>query len=172
MLDNETLEKLQQRYHPHLDVNTIKVWHEAFLMFDIKKNGYISPRELKRMFLKMGQRPTNVELRDIINELDENHDGCIQFEEFLDYFHAKICHDPDGQERQNESDMKILQAAFKVFDADGSGEIDISELRQALKNIGEKISEDELRAMMAGADADGNGLIDFEEFCVFMTEQS
>lgn len=162
-LADEEIEKLKTMY-PHLDGKTIKVWNETFRMFDTKNNGHITPRELKKMFLKMGQKPTNVELRDIINDLDTNQDGIIQFQEFLEYFDGKL-----GKSTENEEDFANLKAAFKMFDSDDSGEIDIGEMRTLLKNIGEKISETELRDLMVGADSDGNGLIDFNEFMRFMS---
>lgn len=39
-----------------------------------------------------------------------------------------------------------------------------SELRHVIANIGEKVDEDEIEDMMADADKDGDGQIDYSEF--------
>ncbi len=61
-----------------------------------------------------------------------------------------------------------LMDAFRVFDRDGNGVIDIDELRHMMVALGENLSEDEIRATLAEADADGDGVINFEEFRVIM----
>lgn len=53
-----------------------------------------------------------------------------------------------------------LRAAFQVFDRDGSGTINIEELKQVMKSIGESLTDDEIEEMMVEADKDGNGTID------------
>ncbi len=58
--------------------------------------------------------------------------------------------------------------AFRVFDRDGNGVIDIDELRHMMVALGENLSDDEIRATLAEADADGDGVINFEEFRVIM----
>jgi len=57
-----------------------------------------------------------------------------------------------------------LRKLFDMFDADGSGGIDLDELHAALKGLGVIVSEDEAAVMMHQADTDGNGTIEFEEF--------
>jgi Ca2+-binding EF-hand superfamily protein len=53
---------------------------------------------------------------------------------------------------------------FEIFDEDGSGDIDITELRKAMKALGMKTSRGEVKKMIEEADIDGGGSIDFEEF--------
>jgi hypothetical protein len=50
-----------------------------------------------------------------------------------------------------------MHSAFSVFDKDGSGTIAIEELRTLLKSLGQSATEEELRLMMAEADADASG---------------
>lgn len=53
-----------------------------------------------------------------------------------------------------------LRQAFKVFDADNSGSINIDELRTVMKSIGENLSEQEIEQMLKLADTNGDGTID------------
>ena len=53
---------------------------------------------------------------------------------------------------------------FKLFDRDGSGTIDIQEMRAVLNELGKKVDNKELERLMNDLDNDGSGEIDFEEF--------
>lgn len=57
-----------------------------------------------------------------------------------------------------------IRQAFKVFDRDGDGYITIAELRLVMANLGEKLTNEELDAMMNEADKNNDGQIDFSEF--------
>lgn len=57
-----------------------------------------------------------------------------------------------------------LKQLFRSIDADDSGTITVEEMRRALGTWGHKISEVELQSLMAIADVDGDGLIDYNEF--------
>ena len=57
-----------------------------------------------------------------------------------------------------------LPAVFAQIDRDGSGSIDMEEMKQAMQSMGVTCSDVELAAMFMDADWDGNGQIDFAEF--------
>ncbi|OAY67767.1 Calcium-dependent protein kinase 17 [Ananas comosus] len=64
----------------------------------------------------------------------------------------------------SEEEIKGLKEMFKNIDTDNSGTITLDELKQGLAKQGTKLSELEVKQLMEAADADGNGLIDYEEF--------
>ncbi|CAK9186508.1 unnamed protein product [Ilex paraguariensis] len=56
---------------------------EAFLIFDADKNGFISAGELHRVLLSLGSEKCSLrECRDMINGVDKDGDGFVDFEEF------------------------------------------------------------------------------------------
>ncbi|CAM0147739.1 unnamed protein product [Urochloa decumbens] len=58
-----------------------------------------------------------------------------------------------------------LRRVFAAFDQDDDGKISAGELRLCMKAAtGEDMPADDVRALMASADADGDGLLDEEEF--------
>ena len=60
----------------------------------------------------LGQNPSEAELQDMINEVDVDGDGSIDFKEFLTMMQEKV--------KQNEASEDI-RGAFRVFDRDGDG---------------------------------------------------
>eukprot|EP00301_Raphidiophrys_heterophryoidea_P008749 c1317_g1_i1.p1 GENE.c1317_g1_i1~~c1317_g1_i1.p1 ORF type:complete len:150 (-),score=35.57 c1317_g1_i1:331-780(-) len=63
---------------------------------------------------------------------------------------------------------KEYEDAFSVFDKNGDGSISISELEKVFTSLGYKNSPEELRNMVKEVDKDGNGTIEFNEFCALM----
>ena len=57
-----------------------------------------------------------------------------------------------------------------LFDKDGSGSIDVNELKDAMKALGIYLKKDEVKAKMTKADKDGSGAIDEIEFLALMAE--
>lgn len=68
-----------------------------------------------------------------------------------------------------EDEVLEIKEAFDLFDNDKSGEIDIEELKQALKNLGIDAKNQTLQNMMTDLDKNQSGKIDFEEFIDMMT---
>ena len=79
------------------------------------------------MMRSLGQNPTESELQDMINEVDADGNGTINFPEFLKMMARQI-----GQV-ENEEDIK---RAFKFFDQDGNGFITAVELENVMKSMG------------------------------------
>lgn len=95
----------------------------------------------------------------MINEVDADGSGTIDFPEFLSLMARKM-KDTDTEEE--------LVEAFKVFDRDGNGLISAAELRHVMTNLGEKLTDEEVDEMIREADVDGDGHINYEEFVRMM----
>ena len=91
-------------------------------------DGTITTVELGTVMRSLGQNPTEAELQDMINEVDADGNGTIDFPEFLTMMARKM-RDTDSEEE--------IKEAFKVFDKDGNGYISAAELRHVMTNLGE-----------------------------------
>lgn len=140
----------------------IEEFKEAFALFDKDGDGSITTCELGTVMRSLGQNPTETELQDIINEVDADGNGTIDFEEFLAMM-AKQCMKADSEEE--------LREAFKVFDKDGNGYISAAELRHVMTNLGEKLTDEEVEEMIREADIDGDGQVNYDEFVKMMSSK-
>ncbi|OQV24193.1 putative Calmodulin [Hypsibius exemplaris] len=100
----------------------------------------------------LGQNPTEAELQDMINEIDEKVMGR-------------------SASRSSSSEEKIREV-FRIFDKAGDGFISTEELRHLMTNLGERVTDEELEVMIGEADHDGDGQVDDEEFEDMMTSYS
>ena len=55
-----------------------------------------------------------------------------------------------------------LLEAFRVFDQDGDGFISAEELKFLMCNLGEKLTQEEVNEMIAEADTDGDGQVNYQ----------
>merc|ERR1712172_185172 len=137
----------------------IAEFKEAFSLFDKDGDGTITTKELGTVMRSLGQNPTEAELLDMINEVDADGNGTIDFPEFLTMMARKM-KDTDSEDE--------IKEAFKVFDKDGNGFISATELRHVMTNLGEKLTDEEVDEMIREADIDGDGQINYEEFVAMM----
>ncbi|CAK7345400.1 unnamed protein product [Dovyalis caffra] len=63
-------------------------------------------------------------------------------------------------------DKTELKRVFATFDKNGDGFITKQELRDSFKNIRIFMTEKEVEETVVKVDSNGDGLIDFEEFCI------
>ncbi|XP_042987027.1 calmodulin-like [Carya illinoinensis] len=142
-----------------LSEEQIAEFQEAFCLFDKDGDGCITIEELATVIRSLDQNPTQEELQCMINEVDVDGNGTIEFGEFLNLMARKMKENEAGEE---------LKEAFKVFDQDQDGYISPNELRHVMINLEERLTDEEVDQMIRDADLDGDGLINYEEFVRMM----
>uniref|UniRef100_A0A0E9RJD3 Troponin C, skeletal muscle n=1 Tax=Anguilla anguilla TaxID=7936 RepID=A0A0E9RJD3_ANGAN len=110
----------------------------------------------------LGQNPTREELDAIIEEVDGDGSGTIDFEEFLVMMVQQLKEDQAGKSEEE------LAEFFRVFDKNGDGFIDREEFGEILRSSGEPVSEEEIDELMADGDKNNDGKIDFDEWLKMM----
>ena len=141
----------------------IEEFREVFNIFDADKNGSICPKELGIVMRALGTNPTEAELKEMMEDADNNGNGVIEFEEFLGLMTVMMNKVDEDKKEEN-----ILQA-FEVFDKDRDGYISVPELKEFFHSIGEMTMTDEdVKEMIRAADKNNDGKLDYFEFKAMM----
>jgi calmodulin len=154
-----TEEKVPRFGQDFLTEEQLAEFREAFLLFDKDNDGTITTKELGTVMRSLGLNPTKAELQDMINEVDADGNGIIDYPEWLTMMAKKM--------KNTDSEEELVEA-FSVFDKDGNGFISAAELRHVMTNLGEKLTDDDVDEMIREADVDGDGQINYEEFVKMM----
>ena len=141
----------------------ISVFKEAFSLFDEYGDGKITAKELGIVMQSLGQKPTKAELQEMIDEVDADDDGAIDFTEFLSMMACKM---------KSTDDEEKIKETFRVFDEDGNGNISAAELQHLMVSLGEKLSDEQINEMIIEADTDSDGQINYKEFVVICDPRS
>ena len=119
----------------------------------------MSADDLGEIMRAMGFRPTEEELVDLVNEIDEDGSGQIEFPEFCQLCATFLVEDPDLETMKKE-----LKDAFRIYDKEGQGFITTDVLKEILREIDPTLTEDDLDNIIEEVDEDGSGTLDFDEF--------
>ncbi|DBA00005.1 TPA: hypothetical protein N0F65_002008 [Lagenidium giganteum] len=140
----------------------LEMFQEAFALFDKDSSGDIDRQELEGVMTALGQRLSPKEIDAIMKQADTDGDGKISFVEFVSLMNHRLY-------RRGELTQNDLRAAFKIFDSNQDGFISSSELEYMMHLLGNTtISTQEIERIIQAADCNGDGKIDFEEFCGLM----
>merc|ERR1711871_307077 len=132
---------------------------EAFDLFDTDGSGAIDAKELKVPTRALGFEPKKDEIRKMISDIDKDGDGTIDFDEFMMMMTAKMA-EKDSREE--------IGKAFRLFDDDETGKISFKNLKRVAKELGERMTDEDLQEMIDEADRDGDGEVNEEEFLRIM----
>ena len=138
-------------------------FREIFNLVDLDKGGTISKEELKQLMNTLGLKPTQEELNQMVDEIDADGNGEIDFDEFVTVMSRKV---------NTSYTPTQVKAAFKVFERDcPQGYVSMSALEQALTTYGtEKLSLTDAQELLSQIEPDENGLINYVEFVNMMTQ--
>merc|ERR1712072_1051884 len=81
--------------------------------------------------------------------------GTIEYEECLNMMTHKIL---------NRDPKDEILKAFRLFDDDETGKSSFKNLKRVAKELGERMTGEELQEMIDEADRDGDGEVNEEEF--------
>eukprot|EP00928_Gymnodinium_smaydae_P086962 TRINITY_DN71340_c0_g1_i1.p1 TRINITY_DN71340_c0_g1~~TRINITY_DN71340_c0_g1_i1.p1 ORF type:complete len:524 (-),score=162.50 TRINITY_DN71340_c0_g1_i1:34-1605(-) len=108
---------------PSDDTDKIK---ETFYKWDIDGNGIICRHELLGVLRHLCS-VTESDLEDLMNEVDTNGDGEIQYEEFIDWLTRPA---KSSQGRALFDYAEVLRPVFEAYDVNGTGTIEFEEFEE------------------------------------------
>jgi len=137
-----------------LDESRIQGLRDVFVKFDENGDGLITLSELRRGLQQAGIRIPQPDVEDIMDSVDCDGSGEIDYTEFL----------AATLEKQQYIDEDVCWSAFSLFDLDRDGKITSSELKRVL----DKTSTRSAVELVREVDVNNDGHIDFQEFMKMM----
>uniref|UniRef100_A0A0E0L0U5 EF-hand domain-containing protein n=1 Tax=Oryza punctata TaxID=4537 RepID=A0A0E0L0U5_ORYPU len=174
----------QPQRQGHRRAETLRL-RRVFEMFDRDGDGVITPAELSGALGRLGARrgdqddeapPAAAALDAVVAAYIAPGMAGLRFAEF-EALHAELASGGMGGRRPAaaaaaaaEEEEEDMREAFGVFDEDGDGYISAAELQAVLSRMGlpEAACMARVRDMIAAADRDSDGRVDYEEFKAMM----
>jgi Ca2+-binding EF-hand superfamily protein len=163
---------------------------KRFEEFDRDGNGFITVAECRAAMDRLEREISDGVVRESMFTWDQNHDGVVDYFEFMDYF-LQTNGDKHAEKEQFDSIEEVLHHCivkdnasiannmtrqakteliqnFKLIDLDSDGFISKGEMMIALKTMSPDASaaqiQESLEHIFKTADANSDGLIDLYEF--------
>ena len=133
---------------------------DSFNMFDTNHDGTINSQKIGEIMRKLGKNPTEAQLIQLIENVSKSGSDKIGFDDFVDLMEQK--------NKENDSEIEIINT-FQIFNTENNGLISNQELFHIIRTFGETLTDDEIEEIIAEADVDGDGYINYEEFVRMMT---
>ena len=130
---------------------------EAFQLFDTNHSGSIDSREFKAAMRALGFPIKKIDVIRYFKEIPKDISENLNFEEFV-----RIV-GPIMPKRDSKDEVFKI---FQLFDEDKTGKISFKNLKKICAEVGENLSDEEIKEMINEADRSMHkeGLIDFEDF--------
>eukprot|EP00927_Polykrikos_kofoidii_P063372 TRINITY_DN58190_c0_g1_i1.p1 TRINITY_DN58190_c0_g1~~TRINITY_DN58190_c0_g1_i1.p1 ORF type:complete len:579 (+),score=66.05 TRINITY_DN58190_c0_g1_i1:58-1794(+) len=145
----------------NLHDDQIRELQDTFRAVDTDGDGLISQVEIENALRKQGVG-VPADLRAIFKVVDTNASGSLDYTEFV----------AAALEEKKLITRDVCWSAFRVFDLDGDGFITREELakvvseRRVQRSLG--MDADRISRVIADVDTNGDGCVDFDEFCAMM----
>ncbi|CAJ0581091.1 unnamed protein product, partial [Mesorhabditis spiculigera] len=131
---------------------TLSECREVFCYFDSKGDDRIQVTQVGDVLRALGQNPTDMEIQKCCAQWTDP-DTRITFEDFVPILQSVNKNRDFGEKHSVDEFVEGLSH----FDKEGSGLINVAELRHLLTTLGERLSDEEVDALLAGHnDAHGN----------------
>lgn len=143
----------------HLSAEEVEDIKDMFKLMDTNNDGIVTYEELKNGLQKFGSHLAESEVQMLIEAVDTNGKGSLDYGEFL----AVSLH------LQRMANDDHLRRAFSYFDKDGNGFIEPEELKVALTEDGTAVDTmDVVNDILQEVDTDKDGKISYDEFVAMM----
>ena len=151
---------------PGLSNEEIKELRQAFELFDSTGEGKLNPKELISSMKSLHFDTKNPTIFSLIADLDTieaKKNGGITFDEYVISINSKL-HDKESKEG--------IRRIFDLFiDNPNNDTITMSALKKVALELGENMTDDDLKDMLERTSTSGNE-ITFDEFYDIMTKKS
>ncbi|PFH36004.1 calcium-dependent protein kinase CDPK2A [Besnoitia besnoiti] len=147
----------------HMSEKEIDHLRQIFVTLDVDNSGTLSVHEIREGLKRLGWTEIPADLQAIIEEVDSDNSGHIDYTEFI----------AATMDKKLYMKEDVCWAAFRVFDLDGNGKISQDELKKVLgmPDVETAVGRATIEALLTEVDLNGDGEIDFDEFMYMMRKK-
>ena len=128
---------------------------QIFDLYDVNEDKTIEVSELRACLRAMGFKADKEEVKALIEHHDKDKTGKLDWDEFQKLVTDKII---------NRDPREEMTQAFNYFVDDKNGKITHESIKKVAKELGEKMTDEEIADLIAEADRDGDGKLNEEDF--------
>lgn len=141
-----------------------------FQYFDTDNTGYIEATRLRaKLEALSGMRVSSEEFEEVTMGVGIDKNGKVNYTQFMRLMEMEIQPLKTIPASASEISDEMMMLLFEEFDEDGNGFIEAHELRIKLSEwTGQDLSLEETKKIVAQVDVNGDGVVDFDEFCILM----
>ena len=150
--------------NPNISQQKLLEYKDVFVLFDVDGNGTIDVQEMKEVMHAIGKDATNEEVLHMMEFVDDDGSGEIDFDEFVNLMERSINNETAKVLKENNETSRDWRTAFDIFDADRDGLLSADDLASSLKSFGRILSKSEAQAMIDDVGVNNNGYITLNEF--------
>ena len=159
--DNPMMYKVKTEKVLAVPEEQLKEYKEAFDLFDREKVGLIGTEDVYSLLKNFGDTTPKEEISENLAEFDNDGDGKLSFDEFVTFLH---------QSYVTLDEMEAVIRAFKTFDRNNDGFIDLMEFKFILEKLGHKLPDDVVKLIFYESKLNENGKMDYNEFVNFWSK--
>uniref|UniRef100_A0A061SBG2 Radial spoke protein 7 n=1 Tax=Tetraselmis sp. GSL018 TaxID=582737 RepID=A0A061SBG2_9CHLO len=158
-----------------------------FVNADLDQSGTLDRKEFRNVLSSTELGLSKKQIKKIMSELDEDHDGRLSYNEFLPFMVELLQtvfakHEVEATRLEEEEEARqeveefllhgmprqqleaMMMNIFQRADADGSGKLNRTEFRDCLKAAELGLTRKEINAILTEVDEDHDGQVSYSEF--------
>lgn len=132
----------------------LKKLKDTFFVMDIDKDSQVTSNEALLIIRALGIYLTEAELKKLGADMDAKFKGKLTFENFKNIFTERY---------KNNKSCDELISAFKFFDVEDKGTLNLHELKHGLMSLGEALTEEEFNVLREEMALESDGSFNYEK---------
>lgn len=118
-------------------------------------------KTVKKITEKIGLKISEANLKEEMKKINETNTEEIYFKEFENLFKKRLFKEVSGEEALE---------AYKLFDKDKNGKIQIEDFKYIMENLCENMTSDDIDDFLASADENNDGFIYYNDFVKYLQQ--
>ena len=136
----------------------------AFKKFDDDNSGAIDSKELMVALREVGIEVAEAVARKVLAGYDTDKSGVMELDEFRKVVIELRAYQAEQAAKEPAKPADDVEVVFLKFDANRSGDIDLKELGNALRELGIDLETSQAQQVLSTFDADKSGALQLAEF--------